>query len=248
MTGTAASRSGVEFGLQDIDNYYTFDISNDGRYYLSRRKDGQTSTVTEGTSPFIHTNLAHNQIHVSVISNTLSVAVNDRMVMQAAIDYTPGYIGLRCSAHQAGSTRCAFDNLQAVGAPSDRLLIIYPFCNCRRTSYGDQPLEVRWRWSAKTPEYLDQFKIGTVLTATIDGVVVENPQQYWTPTTVTANETEMYWSYPLPALEPGAHLIEFVVWTDKKLTDGLDENGDGQLDTYGPGNVLAGYVEVIVQP
>jgi hypothetical protein len=49
-------------------------------------------------------------------------------------------------------------------------------------------------------------------------------------------------------LEPGAHLIEFVVRSDKQLTDGLDENGDGQLDTYGPGNILVGYVEVVDLP
>ena len=39
----------------------------------------------------------------------------------------------------------------------------------------------------------------------------------------------MFWSYSLPTLEPGAHVIEFTVWSDMKLTDGLDENGDGQL-------------------
>ena len=85
-----------------------------------------------------------------------------------------------------------------------------------------------------------------LLTVTVDGVPVENPQQYWTPPKAAAGEAEMFWSYPLPALEPGAHVIEFVVWSDKKLTDGLDENGDGQLDTYGPGNILIGYVEVVV--
>ena len=248
VTGTPASRAGVIFGLQDFGNYYWFDITNDGRYHLYRQQAGQEVPVTEGASPFIHTNLANNQIHLAVVSNTLSVAVNDRMVMQAAIDYTPGFIGLWCGAYRAGSTRCAFDNLQVAGTPSDRLLIIYPFCNCRRTAYGDQPLEVRWRWGAKTPEYLDQFKAGTTLTITVDGVPIEKPQQYWTPITVAADEAEMFWSYQLPALEPGAHLIEYAVWSDRKLTDGLDENGDGQLDTYGPGNILTGYVEVIVQP
>jgi serine/threonine protein kinase len=248
VTGTASSRAGVLFGLQDIDNYYWFDIANDGRYYLYRQQDGQSSQVTQGTSPFVHANLARNQIRLSVISNTLVVAVNDRVVTQAAIDYTPGYVGLVCSAYQAGATRCAFDNFQATGTPSDRLLIIYPFCNCRRTAFGDQPLELRWRWRAQTPGYLDQFRAGTVLSATIDGAAVENPQQYWTPPVVKADEAEMFWSYPLPALEPGAHLIEFVVQADKQLTDGLDENGDGQLDTYGPGNVLTGYVEVVVLP
>jgi tRNA A-37 threonylcarbamoyl transferase component Bud32 len=248
VTGTSASRAGVLFGLQDFDNYYWFGLTNDGRYTLYRQQAGQSSLVTEGASPFIHPNLALNQIHLAVARNTLSVAVNDRAVTQAAIDYTPGYIGLWCGVYQLGSTRCAFDNLQAAGTPSNRLLIIYPFCNCRRAAYGDQPLEVRWRWGARTPAYLDQFRAGTILTATVDGVPVENPQQYWAPPKATSGEAEMFWNYPLPTLEPGAHVIEFVVRSDKQLTDGLDENGDGQLDTYGPGNILVGYVEVVVLP
>jgi hypothetical protein len=248
VTGTPSSRAGVLFGVQDIDNYYWFGITNDGRYQLYRQQEGQTSLVTGGASPFIHTNLARNQIHLSVMSNTLSAAVNDRVVTQAAIDYTPGFVGLWCGVYQPGNTRCAFDNFQASGTPSDRLLMIYPFCNCRRTAYGDQPLEVRWRWGAQTPAYLDQFKASTTLTVTVDGVQVENPQQYWTPPKTSAGEAEIFWIYPLPKLEPGSHVIEFVVWSDKKLSDGLDENGDGQLDTYGPGNILVGYVEVVALP
>jgi serine/threonine protein kinase len=248
VTGTPASRAGVLFGLRDIDNFYWFDITNDGRYRLARQQGGQPSLLTEGASPFIHPNLARNHIHLTVVSNTLSVAVNDRIVVQAAIDYSPGFVGFWCGAYQPGRTLCAFDNLQASGTPSSELLIIYPFCNCRRTAYGDQPLEVRWRWRARTPDYLDQFRAGTVLTVTVDGAPVENPQLYWTAPNVKADEAEMFWSYPLPRLEPGAHLIEFVVRTDKQLADGLDENGDGQLDTYGPGSILTGYVEVVVQP
>jgi hypothetical protein len=204
--------------------------------------------VAEGFSPLIHANLARNQIHLSMISSTLSVGVNDRVVTQATIDYVPGFVGMRCGAYQPGSTRCAFDDLQVVGTPSDRQLIVYPFCNCRRTAYGAQPLEVRWSWAAKTSGYLDQWKAGTVLTVTVDGVPVKSPAQYWSPPTVADGEAEMFWSYLPPALEPGAHLIEYAVWSDRKLTDGLDENGDGQPDTYGPGSIYKGYVEVIVQP
>jgi hypothetical protein len=248
VSGTPVSRAGVLFGLQDFYNYFWFGITNDGRYHLYRQQEGQSFLVTQGASPLIRTDLARNQIHLSVVSNTLSIAVNDRMVAQAAIDYTPGYIGLWCGAYQVGRTLCAFDNLQATGTPSDRSLIIYPFCNCRRTLYGDQPLEVRWRWGAKTPAYLDQFKASTTLTVTVDGELVENPQQYWTPPQAVPGEAEMFWSYNLPALEPGAHVIEFIVRSDTKLTDGLDENGDGQLDTYGPGAIYEGYVEVVALP
>ena len=58
----------------------------------------------------------------------------------------------------------------------------------------------------------------------------------------------MFWMYDLPPLSPGSHIVEFVVSSDKQLTDGLDENGDGQLDTFGPGNILVGYAEVVVKP
>ncbi|CAG0933106.1 serine/threonine-protein kinase PpkA [Thermoflexales bacterium] len=248
VSGTPASQAGVLFGLQDFYNYFWFGITNDGRYHLYRQQEGKSSLVAQGASPLIHTDLALNQIHLSVISNTLSIAVNDRLITQAAIDYTPGYIGLWCEAYQPGRTLCAFDNLHAVGTPSDSLLYIYPFCNCRRTVYGAQPLEVRWRWGAKTPGYLDQFRAGTTLTATVDGVLVENPQQYWTVPQARPDEAEMFWIYDLPSLEPGAHVIEFVVRSDTKLTDGMDENGDSQLDTYGPGDIYVGYVEVVVLP
>jgi hypothetical protein len=77
---------------------------------------------------------------------------------------------------------------------------------------------------------------------------VENPEQYWTTPQVSAGEAEMFWNYRLPPLEPGTHVIEFVVSTDQALTDGLDENGDGQLDTFGPGRILEGYVEMVVLP
>jgi hypothetical protein len=70
-------------------------------------------------------------------------------VTQAAIDYTP-ICRLAMRGLSTGALRCAFDNLQAIGTPSDRLLVIHLFCNCRRTAYGAN-LELRWRWMARTP-------------------------------------------------------------------------------------------------
>jgi hypothetical protein len=248
MSGTRTSRVGVIFGVQDLENYYWFDMSESGRYHLYRMQDNVSRLISNGTSPFIHTNLTRNQIQLSIISNTLSVAINDRMVMQAAIDYMPGYVGFYCGAYQPDQTLCAFDNLQVTGSPSLNQALLYPFCNCRRTVMVGQPLEVRWQWGAKSIDYLDQFKAGTTLSVTLDGVPVESPKQYWTPARMRKGEAEMFWSQLLPPLDPGSHLIEFVVSSDQSLTDGLDENGDGQLDTFGPGNILAGYVEAIVMP
>ncbi len=176
-----------------------------GAITLYRQQAGQSSLQsTEGASPFIHTNLTPNQIHLTVISNTLSVAVNDRVVTQAAIDYTPGFVGLWCGVYQPGSTLCAFDNLQAIGTPSDR--------TADRLSVLQLPPRRRmainlWKCAGagapRRPAYLDQFKAGTTLTVTVDGAPLENPQQYWTPPKAAPGEAEMFWSYPLPALESG---------------------------------------------
>ncbi len=112
----------------------------------------------------------------------------------------------------------------------------------------DQPLEVRWSWTAKSIDLLNQFKAGTTLSVTLDGQALTQPEQYWSQPQLQENEASMFWKYDLPPLTPGSHLVEFVVSTDKQLTDGQDENGDGQLDTFGPGDILVGYTEVVVKP
>ena len=248
MSGTATSRAGVLFGAQDLDNLFWFDFTNDGHYHLFRRREGQPQQLAEGASPVIRSNLALNQIHLAVVSNTLTVVVNDRMIVQAAIDYTPGFVGFWCGVYQPDRTTCAFDNLQAVGAPSRGIATVYPFCNCRREVLMGQPLEVKWRWGAKSIEYLNQFKAGTTMTVTLDGKLITQPQIYWSKAQAADNEAEMFWAYDPPALNAGSHVFEFVVHSDKAITDGLDDNGDGRLDTFGPGDFLQGYVEVVVKP
>lgn len=248
VTGTASSRVGVVFGLQDLANLYWFDLTNDGRYHLYRRQADVPQQLAEGASPLIRSGPTSNQIHLTVMSNTLSVAVNDRMVLQAAIDYTPGSVGLWCGVYQPDRTTCAFDKLQAVGSPSLGKAVLYPFCNCRREAVVGQPLEVRWRWGAKSMDLLSQFRAGTTLSVTLDGRPLVRPQQDWSNPQVVDNEAEMFWVYELPPLSPGSHVIEFVVHSDKEVTDGLDDNGDGKVDTFGPGDFLQGYVEVVVKP
>jgi serine/threonine protein kinase len=248
VTGTPSSRAGVLFGVQDLANLYWFDLSSDGHYHLVRRQADVPQQVAEGVSPLIRATPLINHIHVTALSNTLSVAINDRVVIQAAIDYTPGAVGLWCGVYQPDRTTCAFDNLQAVGSPSLGKAILYPFCNCRREVMVGQPLEVRWRWSAKTIDFLNQFKAGTTLTVTLDGQPLAKPQQYWSQPQQVDDAQEMFWVYDLPPLNAGSHVVQYVVSSNKKLTDGMDENGDGQLDTFGPGDIYVGYTEVIVKP
>ncbi len=248
VSGTSTSRVGILFGVQDIDNLFWFDYSNDGQYHLYRRQDGQPELLTTANAPIVKSNLANNQIHLSVVSNTLTIDVNDHRLTQVAIDYTPGFVGFWCGVYDPAQTSCAFDNLQVSGTPSQRTAVIYPFCNCRREVLASQPLEVKWRWGAKSIELLNQFKANTVMTVTLDGTPIDQPQSFWNKPQGTDSEAEMFWSYNLPVLSAGSHLLEFVVHSDKEITDGLDDNGDGRPDTFGPGDFLQGYAEMVVRP
>jgi hypothetical protein len=56
------------------------------------------------------------------------------------------------------------------------------------------------------------------------------------------------WAYPLPVLDPGSHIVEVSVSTAVELTDGRDDNADGRPDTFGPGEIYSGYVQIVVSP
>ena len=247
--GAPQSQIGVMFGVQDLENYYLFRVTNDGRYVVYRRVGGSNQAITEAAaSPAIKSDRQVNHLRLTVISNTLTALINNQPVLQAAIAYEPGFVGFWCGVFSAGQTRCAFDNLTVSGTPSTGPLTLYPFCNCRRDARLTQPLTVSWFWRFKSADLIERFRSAAVLTVTLDGEPLVNPAQYWGDTQTVDDGLALPWRYPLPTLTPGSHLLEFIVNSSEALTDGFDGNGDGRADTYGPGDFLSGYVEVVVQP
>lgn len=243
------SQIGLLFGVQDLSNAYLFSLVADGRYRLYRIADGSYQTIADAqSSTAIRPGDGLNHVQLSMISNTLAISVNNQAVLQAAVAYTPGFIGFWCGVDAPPQTHCTFDNLAVVGTPSTGPLLIYPFCNCRREAVHGQPLTLAWTWTARTPELLAGLQAGSTLTVTLDGQPIADPSQYWGPTQTAGSTVQSRWAYPLPALSPGSHLIEFYVSSATELTDGLDGNGDGRPDTYGPGVFLSGYVETVIQP
>jgi len=247
--GAPQSQIGVMFGVQDLDNYYLFRLTNDGRYVVYRRVAGSNQAITEATASIaIKPDRQVNHLRLSVISNTLTALINNQPVLQAAIAYEPGFVGFWCGVFAPGQTRCTFDNLSATGTPSTGPLTIYPFCNCRRDARLKQPLTASWFWRFKSADLIERFKSSAVLTVTLDGETLVNPAQYWGVSQPVDDGIALPWQYQLPALTPGNHILEFIVHSDVELTDGFDGNGDGKPDAYGPGDFLSGYVEVVVQP
>jgi hypothetical protein len=86
------------------------------------------------------------------------------------------------------------------------------------------------------------------MTVTIDGKSLADPLQYWSAIASDAEGAETRWRYDLPSLDPGSHIVEVVIITDIEITDGRDANGDGRPDAFGPGELLKGYVQIVVTP
>ncbi len=246
--GVTTSQIGLLFGVQDLGNTYVFSLINDGRFRLYRVVDGSYQTLADDRSAAIKPNLALNHVHMSIVTGTLTVAVNQQQVLQAAVAYAPGFVGFWCGVDAPKQTRCTFDNLSATGTPSTGPLTIYPFCNCRREARVHQPLVASWLWRAKTEALANDFRTTTTLTVTLDGKLIEQPKQYWGKLQPDEDGAALPWRFDLPQLDPGSHVLNFTVHSDRALTDGRDLNGDGKPDTYGPGDIYVGYVEVVVQP
>jgi hypothetical protein len=232
-----------------LNNAYLFSLIDDGRFALYSIVDGSYHTLADAQpSAAIKRDRALNHVRLSVLTGTLKIDVNDQAVLQAAIAYTPGFVGLWCGVYAPPRTRCTFDNLSVVGTPSTGPLTIYPFCNCRREARVGQPLTTVWLFGAKTSDLLKNLQSRTIMTATLDGQPIDQPQQYWGKTETSADGAQARWRFNLPTLDPGSHVLALTVHSDVELTDGFDGNGDGKPDTYGPGDFLSGYVEIVVQP
>ncbi len=249
ITGTATSQLGILFGVQDINNAYLFRLINDGRYQLYHIVEGSYQQIADTqSSAAIKSDLALNHIHVSILTGTLTIDVNDQRVMQAQVAYDAGFVGFWCGVDAPTRTRCGFDNLTVHGTPSTSAMAVYPFCNCVREARVGQPLSVSWTWGAKKQNYLDVLQAKSILTVTLDGQPIDQPKQYWGKPQIDQDGVSLHWLYNLPALDPGSHVLEFIVHSDEPLTDGFDRNGDGKPDTYGPGDFISGYVNIVVLP
>jgi serine/threonine protein kinase len=249
LTGTATSQLGILFGVQDINNTYLFRLINDGRYQLYHIVEGSYQQIADTqASAAIQADFALNHIHISILTGTLTIEVNAQPVMQAQVAYDQGFVGLWCGVDAPDRTRCTFDNLSVQGTPSTNAMTLYPFCNCVREARVGQPLSVSWTWGAKTQKLLDTLQAKSILTVTLDGLPIVQPKQYWGQSKLDQAAVSLHWLYNLPALDPGSHVLEFYVHVDEPVTDGFDRNGDGKPDSYGPGDFISGYVNVVVLP
>ena len=248
LDGPSGSRAGVMFGIQDLGDNYMLYAANDGRLTLYNRVGGSYLALSDGTASSIQTGDAVNRWRIVVANGVLTAWINDQQVLQASIAYTSGAIGFACEPSSPPLARCVFDNLSVRGKPSTGEAVAYPFCNCSRSMFVNQPVRVAFNWPASEAKLVEQFLSAISMTVTIDGKSLADPLQYWSAIASDAEGAETRWRYDLPSLDPGSHIVEVVIITDIEITDGRDANGDGRPDAFGPGELLKGYVQIVVTP
>lgn len=113
VSGTPDNLQEVICRWQNENTYYSFAISGDGYYYITKWVNGNETLLSSYDSPYINQGTgAVNTIGIVCISSNLSLFVNGYL-MDTIIDssFYGGYIGFSAKALASTSTHIAFDNL-----------------------------------------------------------------------------------------------------------------------------------------
>lgn len=120
-----------------------------------------------------------------------------------------------------------------------------PVCNCKVTVGVDQPVLLRWGWEAATREQAEANAQAMTIELQVDGQAVPQTDSYRQEAqpSVTGYWV-VVWEVPVGRLPLGTHRVEIRATTAETISDGFDTDGDSQADTYGPGEIFLGWVEI----
>lgn len=108
------------------------------------------------------------------------------------------------------------------------------------TAPGNQPIELRWGWSAKTREQVEDHIRETITVVTLDSQPVG--QVVTGEITSSGNGFSVLFTSNVGVLKPGSHIITYDVSWKNQISDGTS--------TFGPGGQIESYhdqCELIVQ-
>lgn len=114
IDGTDNNWHGVVCRYQDDGNYYVFNISADGYYYISRFSDYEQLTLS-GPTQSSYVNLGWdvvNTMRIECVGSSLKLSANGHTLDSVTDNsFSGGTIGLLATAWEGDLSEIAFDNL-----------------------------------------------------------------------------------------------------------------------------------------
>ncbi|MBN2002071.1 MAG: DUF1080 domain-containing protein [Anaerolineae bacterium] len=117
--GAVGGQYGILFRYSDADNYYRFQIGNDGWYTLGKQTKGNWFPLLQGFSKEILRDGVYNRFHIEAVGNEIRCFVNNQYLGGVQDDdHTLGDIVLAAWLPEGTENfHAAFDNLVVAIAP-----------------------------------------------------------------------------------------------------------------------------------
>lgn len=111
---------------------------------------------------------------------------------------------------------------------------VFAFCNNRaygipapETLPAGSTIEIFWAWFAATDDQLDQHVTNAVHELKVNGVQINNVNQFRQNYTLQGGNRAVYWYVPFGPLDAGEYLITYRVTWQRAITDGSRYFGPG---------------------
>ncbi len=212
LSGPDNNSFGQIFRFQDADNFYTYEISSDGFYLVSKKEDGSwTTLIPWSASPLINKS-GENQMAVIAQGDQFSFLINGVQVDTVQDSaFGSGALGLLASSYDEAGVAVAFDNV-LVRTPGGQREIAAP----TEIDAADATLALQDDFSSPNPNW--NLESG-------NGVErgVESGELFLR---VADSQTDAWSTYS------GVNLSDVIVEVDARKVAGPDLNNYGVLCRY----------------
>jgi len=110
-----------------------------------------------------------------------------------------------------------------------------------------QPILLYWKWGAASDDYLQDYVDAATFELRLDGEIFDISAASVSTSTCEDAPRCVTWRLPPMTLGEGAHDVVMTTTLSHEITDGLDLDQNGELDTYPAGPWEAPVCEIIVE-
>lgn len=110
-----------------------------------------------------------------------------------------------------------------------------------------QEIVLRWGWEAKTKAEVQEYLDTATLLLEVDGEKIDTSFATIILETTETGNYAAHWLMPARIFSEGTHQVTLTQILDHQVTDGLDNDNDGKIDTFGPGTITSPPCEIIVK-